>query len=181
MHQGGAFRLRLKPDEVQWVYDNLVTLIFDSKVSRVIVVQSKAAFIARHPEWRPQTFTKNLRLLTWETFLSAIEQRLLDESYRSERLVTGLIYFDGAPDRHVAQIVNRYARKYDQERSYAGAGIVESPIFVDSKASKMIQLADVLAYSTHYIHRTENPIESFIRIGQETVTHVIKEVIYPIT
>ena len=128
MHQGGAYRLQLKPDEVQWLYDNLMTLIFDSKGSRIVVAQSKAAFTAHHPSKKLQTFTKDLRLLTWETFLAAFEQRLLDESHRSGRLVTGLVYFDGSPDRHVAQLVNRYARKYDEKYPHAGAGIVESPV-----------------------------------------------------
>jgi len=67
MHQGGAYRLQLKPDEVQWLYDNLVTLIFDSKISRIVVAQSKAAFTAHHTSKKPQTFTKDLWLLTWET------------------------------------------------------------------------------------------------------------------
>lgn len=157
-----------------------MTLIFDSKVSRIVVAQSKAAFTAHHPSKKPQTFTKDLRLLTWETFLAAFEQRLLDESHRSGRLVTGLVYFDGSPDRHVAQLVNRYARKYDEKYPHAGAGIVESPVFVDSKASKMIQLADILAYSTNYVHRTENPIESFVRIDRKTIERILEEVTYPI-
>jgi hypothetical protein len=180
MHQGGAYKLQLKPDDVQWVYDNLVTLIFDSNVSRIIVAQSKAAFIAHRPAKETKALTKDLRLRTWETFLVTFEQFLLDKSLANGRRVTGLVYFDGPRDKHVAEIVNRYARKYNQEQPFAGAGIVESPIFVDSKASRLIQLTDVLAYSTNYIYRTDNSIESFVRIHKKVVERILEEVKHPL-
>ena len=180
MHQGGAYKLQLKPDDVQWVYDNLVTLIFDSKISRIIIAQSKAAFIAHHPAKESKTLTKDLRLLTWETFLATFEQFLLDKSLESGEQVTGLVYFDGPPDKHVSQIVNRYARKYNQEQPFAGAGIVESPIFVDSKASRLIQLTDVLAYSTNYVYRMDNAIESFVRIHRKVIEQILQEVKHPL-
>lgn len=104
----------------------------------------------------------------------------MSESRETGRLITSLIYFDGKHDKHIYQIVNRYARKYNREQPYAGAGIVESPVFIDSNASKLIQLADVLTYSTNHVHRTLNPIESSVRIDVKTATDILEEVEYPL-
>lgn len=180
VHQGSAYKFQLKPDEVQWVYEHLMALVFDDKVSRIIVAQAKQAFLLHHPAKKPKDLTKDLRLLTWETFLATFEKRLLDESQRTGQLTTGLVYFDGPHDPHVYSIVNRYGRKYDLEQPKAGAGIVESPVFVDSKASKLIQLADILAYSINYLHRVDNPLESSIRIHRDIVERLSAEIIYPI-
>ncbi len=180
MHQGGAYQLQLDPVEVQWVYDNLIKLIFDNKVSRILVAQSKEVFRAHYPSGKQKTLTKDLRLLTWNAFLTKFEHYLIDASSEGSGRVTGLVYFDGKHDPHIYKIVNRYARRYDQEQPYAGAGIIESPVFVDSKASKLIQLADVLAYSTNYLLREQNPIESVVRINQEISQRIFDEVESPL-
>lgn len=65
------------------------------------MAQAKYAFLAHHPAKKPKDLTKVLRLLTWETFLATFEERLFDESQHTDRLITGLVYFDELHDPHV--------------------------------------------------------------------------------
>lgn len=180
MHQGSAFKLQLSAVDGQWLYDGLIELLFDHKVSQIIVAQSKAAFRASYQMMKkPKALTKELRLIVWSRFLDEFEHTLKEESRHIGASSTGLVYFDGPRDKHVTSIVNRYARKYDSAERNSGAGIVESPIFVDSKSSKLIQLADVQAYSANYILRAVPP-ESTIRLSNQIVNQLRSQIIYPL-
>lgn len=175
MHQGGAYRLQLTPNDVQWLYNHLMELVFDHKTERIIVTQAKSKFLSQHPISQQSTLKKDLRLRVWETFLTNFEQRLVDISDQSHEATTGIVYFDGRPDKHVNQIVKRYARKYDRDKTHPQTGIVEAPVFLDSKSSTMIQIADILAFTTNCLLRALDPIESSIRVSAAISSQIQNE------
>jgi len=180
-HQGGAYKLQLNKEEVQWIYDNLLSLIFSLDVHRFIVVQSKQIFLNSHPNISSDSLKKDLRRSVWDTFLTEIENHLILKSNISKEIENGLIYMDGKPDKHVRKVVLKYARKYDDSSQVQiGAGIVEAPVFVDSEMSLFIQLADILAYSVNHLH-TKMPNQIYApQISPEITGKIRLEVVYPI-
>lgn len=147
-HRGAFFNSFLKPEDLEWIYDQLTSLICDPLVENFAVIKSKIELKSH-----AQTNTKNMIRVfterTWREFLSMYEQHILEKSKRSGHPQNAIVYFDFNPgqERHVRKIVREFSRKLNIQLEFPTAGIVEDVIFRDSKSSHFIQLADVLAFS----------------------------------
>lgn len=177
-HQGGAYNLQLSQSAVQWIYGNLLSLIFDLDIHRFVVVQSKQEFLKGRPA--SDSLKKDFQQIVWNTFLTEIEQHLLHKFNVSKNVETGLIYMDGKPDKHIRKAVLRFARKYDSDQVQPNVGIIEAPIFVDSQMSSFIQLADILAYSVNSLHTNNLSKVSAPPIPSKVIDIIRSEIVYPL-
>lgn len=144
-HEGYLFNTKLEPFDEKWICENLIDLICsDLKVACLVLAKSKNDFLARHPEPLLNP-VKLFREEMWREYLFRYEQYLLQKSLASGHPQTAMIFYDRNQERHVKNLVREFARRFDLERSFPAAGVIEDVVFYDSKMSLFIQLADFLA------------------------------------
>lgn len=178
-HKGTSYKLQLSPKETQRIYESLIELIFDTHIQRYIIVQSKPDLRRKHPTSNQNILQKELGQQVWQTLLSKFEQEMINSTQRTNQVTNGLIYMDGQPNKQINRVVRIAARKFDQEQSYPNVGIVESPVYLNSKDSTFIQLADILAYSVNRIHRDNRRSKAGIWINEHIRSQLQEECVYP--
>jgi len=175
-HQGAAYKLRLSLLETQYIYDNLIDLVFDAKVQRYIIVLPKSKFREKKPYIEEKALQKQCSEQIWQTMISQFENSIVKQSQEIDNVGNGLIYIDGQPDKQINRLVRQRARSFEPNNSYANIGLIENPIYVDSKSSTFIQLADILAHSVSRIHRKID--QSSININKQLISELKNICIY---
>lgn len=150
LHRGAFFNKPLNPNDLEWIYQQTITLICDELQSNIfVVVKSKEEYRRRFINGK--NITKLFNQEAWTEFLSIYEGHLLEKSGLKKHPETGIIFFDSNQEKYVRKIVRQFSRKFDQRSQFPPAGIIEDVIFRDSKASYFIQMADVAAFSIYRI------------------------------
>lgn len=154
-HTGPFFNTSLKPHDLAWIHEQLMSLICDDKASLFVRAFRKTDFLNRFQvatnKIPPRLFNEHC----WREFISGFENYLAEKTRQTGQAATGIVYFDHTPaqEKHVRKMVREAAKKFDLQAAFPAAGIVEDPVFRDSKESSFLQLADILAATTLRIVR----------------------------
>ena len=160
-HEGYLFNTKIEPFDEKWICENLIELICsDLKVACYVLAKSKSAFLERHPEPLSNP-AKLFRQEIWREYLFHFEQYLLQKSLASKHPQTAMIFYDRNQERHVKNLVREFARRFDVQRGFPAAGLIEDVVFYDSKMSLLIQLADFLASVSLRILKGRRPKDEF--------------------
>lgn len=150
-HKGPFFNSSIKPADLEHVYERILDLLCDAKVELFASAFRKADFLKKFQSPDFKRLVKPFIGHSWREFLRTYNQYLIDLAETSGQPQNGIIHFDRDPgqEKIVRQLVREFARVINQESSHPGAGIIEDPVFRDSKESFIIQMADILAYSVY--------------------------------
>lgn len=150
-HRGEYFGSSITPHDLSLRYSYIVDLVCKPYVAAFAVMERKADFAERQgSSLSSTTLLKLFNEAIWSSLLKRYDQFLYDEARRTGQAKTAMIFSDNnsSQEKHIRAAIRNFSRKHDLSGSpFSGTGVIEDIIFRDSKASPMIQMADVLAFS----------------------------------
>ncbi|MCI4625972.1 MAG: DUF3800 domain-containing protein [Candidatus Magnetoovum sp. WYHC-5] len=167
-HTGDFYNVKLSKGYLKDIYLRIITLLFSNNVKFFVLIKSKEKFLK---EKKLDTHTPNKKIIEklniefleycWNTYLDSYEEYLINKSLQTGIQQNGLIYYDKNHEKYVRRIVRNFSRKTNATNQIPFSGIIEDPIFVNSKSSFMIQLADIIAYTYSKIYKGKSPKDLF--------------------
>lgn len=171
-NRGKFFNKGIPPRERQAIYEQVMHLLTDTPVKLFAVLHDKSEFRLQQETLSEDKLPGRLVEFSCRALLTSFEKHLVDSSDETEFPVNGLVFYDrNQREKLVKLTVREFARKYDEERKYPGAGIVEDVRVMDSTTSYFLQLADFLAFS---IRRIESGIAQMgaVKISEEVAAQL---------
>lgn len=150
-HRGPLFdSLVTTSGDIAWIYEQFIELICDPMTNLFVISLSKSQFKQNQYEMEPKNIMKVFNKRIWVEYLSLYETHLLRKAERRGMPETGMIYSDvnSSQEKYIREVVRDFTIR-EPHSALVGTGIVEDPVFRDSKRSPFIQLADILAFTVN--------------------------------
>lgn len=137
------------PSDVQWVYEQFISIICDPIPSLFAISLSKEQFRKGQNQSSHKQLIKLFSQKVWNDYLAMYNEYLLEKSRHTGKMETGIVYSDinHSQGKYIRRIVKQYSESFNPETEFSAAGIIEDVVFRDSATSKFIQLSDILVYS----------------------------------
>lgn len=154
-HEGCFYNKSISGSQLKKIYQMHVDLIFNNYIHLFVLVKSKEDFLKKKELKDTNSLTaKRIESLKKEflehslrSYFERYNYYLIQKSLEDGVMHNGLVYYDRNYEKYVRKVVREYSRRRDEKPEYSNAGIIEDPLFPDSKSSLMIQLGDIVATS----------------------------------
>jgi len=157
-HRGPFFGSAMSSTNLEQVYSALIALLCQPSIDLFAVIGLKEEFIGTSrctltSQQRVKEFTRGM----YRAFFDLCDDFLRQLAKETRTARTAVFFLDECPGRekHVRTGLRQYARRLDPTAPFPGTGIIEDPVFLNSKMSLFLQLADILAYSLGRMYRLQ--------------------------
>ncbi len=163
-HRGVFYNSIMEPDDLFFLYSQLIELICSSHTTIFAVAEFKKEFKQRQGEnSNPKKIIKQFDEAIWNSFLLMYDNFLYKKSTQKARPQNAVLYSDNKPgqEKYIRAATRKFSRKFDTTKPYPETGIVEDIVFRDSTSSPFLQLADITAFSINRLIINRQPNDIF--------------------